>query len=95
VPSRNAEPVQRPGAMSRQERLIAGAEMPYMRVRSQSNGQHFTLTLLRVEHDVPRNGTPNRYGLSSAEDSIALPDLEVQLPEWRRRRERQHEAVEA
>jgi CRISPR-associated endoribonuclease Cas6/Csy4 subtype I-F len=95
VPARNAEPLRRADAMTRQERLIAGAEMPFVRVRSRSNGHHFTLVLHRVEHSEPRNGTPNQYGLSSTTSSIALPDLVVQPPEWQRRFERRHETVQA
>lgn len=54
--------------------LEAGDRLPFVRTRSKTNGQAYTLTFVREPVKTKTWGVPNSYGLSSGE-IVCLPDL--------------------
>lgn len=59
----------------RERRLQQAQKLPYLRVKSQSTGQQFTVIVDIQSADNTGEGQPDGYGLARASQPFALPDF--------------------
>jgi hypothetical protein len=63
-------------SINRERDMLTALELPFIRTRSSTNGNAYTLTLQRAARAHGEFGCPNSYGLSGMSD-LTLPDIPI------------------
>ena len=73
-----------PAAVRRERRVQQGAELPFLRMISASNGEQFSLRFETIPGKAPPSAecSPNSYGLSTETRRFALPHLVDDATPW-------------
>lgn len=74
------------GISRRVKRLAFGDALPYLKLRSASTGQSFSLRInvRKANEPASEECSPDGYGLASATRSFSVPDLPLAVAPWKR-----------